>query len=184
MGLSIFGKCLQAEIEQVQIRWNAFQCLDICIPSIQRSLQSIPQVSNIQTNASEGTATMKWDSNYPFNQEAFRVASSMAGIRFSEIILQVKGTVSHDAQHFYLTSYGDHTRFLIIGPPQIEPGRQTPRRFNIVTLPLDGQTKEQLLDAERNHWIVSISGPLFPRPSSNLILMAQHIKIFVPEGSR
>jgi hypothetical protein len=177
LALFVVGPPLQAEIEQIDIRWNAFKCLETCVPFIERGLQAIPQVTHIQVNAKEGTASMGWNPTVPFSYEPFKLASATAGIHFDEMRMRVKGTVSHEGDHLYLTSSGDHTRFLLIGPLKAEPGRYVPR-FNVATRPLTGDAKNQLLDAEKNGLMVTISGPLFLPSSHSLTLMAEHIKIY------
>lgn len=177
LALLVVGNLLHAEIEQIDIRWNAFKCLDACVPFIERGLQGIPQVTHIKINSKEGTASMGWNPASPFSYEPFNLASATAGIHFDEMRLNVKGTISHEGDNLYLTSSGDHTRFLLIGPVKTEPGRYVPR-FNVATRPLTGDAKNQLLDAEKNGLMVNISGPLFLPSSHSLTLMAEHIKIY------
>ncbi len=179
VALLVFGQSLQAEIEQITIHWNALKCLNTCVPLIERSLQSVQHVSNIQIDSQTGTAIMAWDSNYPFSYEPFKTASATVGIRFNEISLRVKGTIHHETDQFYLTSSKDGSRFLLTAPMLQQPGHSTPR-FNTSIRPLAGEAKNQLLEAEKNQLIVEISGPLFLARNNPLILIAEHIKLYVP----
>jgi hypothetical protein len=174
-----FGNSLVAEIVQIEIRWNAFKCLDVCIPRVVENLKAIPQVSNIQTDAQSGSAVMQWNPGYPFTYEPFRLASSSAGIRFEEIILHVRGTISHTLDNFYLNSAGDRTPYLLVGPNQPTLGHHLSRfNRNPVNRPLTEEVKKQLLETEQEGSEVVVSGPLFfPKLQTPLTLVAEKIQI-------
>ena len=172
---------LQAEVEQIEIRWNAFKCLDTCVPLIQRNLLAIKHVTNLQINARSGTAVMGWNPNYPFTYEPFRLASSAAGIHIDDVRIRVRGTIAHDGDNFYLVSDGDDARFLLIGPLRPESGRYIPN-YSLATRPLSGTVKEQLLEAEKNQFTVVISGPLYLPRRYPRTLITEQIKVNVKES--
>jgi hypothetical protein len=176
--LLTIGNTLRAEIEQVEVRWNALKCLDICAPSIERNLKSISSVTSIQINAQSGTAVLGWAPNSPFIFEPFRRAAAAVGIRFNEIRLRIRGTIAHHNNNFYLISNGDNNRYVLVGLPPIQPGRFSPR-FNAPIIPLAPEVQKQLLEAERNHYTVLVLG-LLSRPDRNSnILMTEKIQMFV-----
>jgi hypothetical protein len=181
LALLIFGNFLQAEVEFIEIRWNAFKCLDICTPLIEKNLNAIRDVHNVKINARAGVATMGWSPNYPFSYEPFRLASSAAGIHIDDMRIRVRGTISHDVDNFYLVSSGDDARFLLLGPISTVPGRYIPK-YNIASYPLTGDVKEQLLEAEQNRFTVVISGPLYLPSRYPRTLIAAQIKINVKES--
>jgi hypothetical protein len=172
---------LQAEVEFIQIRWNAFKCLDICTPLIEKNLNAIRNVTNVQINARSGVATMGWSPNYPFSYEPFRLASSAAGIHIDDMRIRIRGTIGHDFDNFYLVSIGDDSRYLLLGPISTVPGRYIPK-YNMASYPLSRDTKEQLLEAEKNGLTVVISGPLYLPSRYPHTLIAEQIKINVKES--
>ena len=172
---------LPAEVEQIEIRWNAFKCLDTCVPLIQRNLLAIKHVTNLQINARSGTAVMGWNPNYPFTYEPFRLASSATGIHIDDVRIRVRGTIAHDGDNFYLVSDGDDARFLLIGPLRPESGRYIPN-YSLATRPLSVTVKEQLLEAEKNQFTVVISGPLYLPRRYPRTLITEQIKVNVKES--
>jgi hypothetical protein len=173
--LIAFGQTLQAEIEEIMIRWNAATCLETCIPLLRKSLAAITSVNNLQMNGRSGTAVMGWSPNQPFSYEPFRLASSAAGVRILDMRLRVRGTIAHDIDNFYLVSIGDNARFLLIGPIQANGANYVPY-YNLLTHPLTGPVIAKLLEAERNQQTVSISGPLFLPTHYPRTLIAEQIK--------
>lgn len=173
--LLIWISTLQAEVEEIIIRWNAILCLETCIPRLEENLKAIKHINNLQINSRSGTAVMGWNPNETFTYPPFRLASAAVGIHFSDIRLRVRGTITHDVDNYYLISTGDGGRFLIIGPLLVEPGRYTPN--NIITHPLTAQMKFQLDDAEQKKQTVTISGPLFFPSHYPRTIIAEQIKI-------
>lgn len=174
--LIAFSTILQAEVEEITIRWNAMTCLDACIPRLESYLKEIKYISNLQINARSGAAVMGWSPNAPFSFEPFRLASGGAGVYFNDMRLRVRGTIAHDADNFYLVSTGDETHFLIIGPIHVEPGRYVPP-YNLASHPLSAQTKAKLFEAEQNNQTVVISGPLYLPQQYPRILIAAQIRV-------
>lgn len=154
------GGPLQAEIEEIIITWNALLCQDYCTPLIDKNFGSIAGVKNLQINAPSGRATMGWDSRYPFSYEPFRYAAGSVGIRIKSMRVRVKGRVSYHNDNIDLISNEDNTHFLLIGPIQTEPGRYNPS-YNFANRPLPLETRDKLLEAEKNRSTIVISGPLY-----------------------
>lgn len=171
----IFNGCfsLSAEIQSVVIKWNAALCLDVCIPGIERNLQSIQSVTDIRINARAGIAEMGWKPNYPFSFAPFNLATRSVGIRLSDLRLRVQGTIAHDVEGVYLVSLGDNTRFRLIGPIQPLAGRYVVQS-NIASHPMPADLQQKLLDAEAQNTIVTVEGPLFePFRYTNTIISEQ-----------
>lgn len=175
------GGWLVAEVEMIEIKWNAFKCIGPCSSLIQQNLNAIRTVSNVQIDAPSGTAVMGWDPNYPFSYEPFRFAAGAVGIKIDEMRIRVRGTITHDADNFYLISNGDGARFLLLGPIVTQPGRYIPR-YSIYTHPLTGYVKDELLQAERHLLTVLISGPLYLPSYWPRVLIAAQVKIFEEES--
>ena len=170
------GRTLQGEVEEIQVKWNAFKCLSPCVDSIAQHLKGINTVSDVQINGQMGTAVMKWNQNIPFSYEPFRGAFAAAGgIYIREMRVRVSGKISHDSVNYYLNSSGDHSSFQLIGPIFTEPGRYTPK--NIASHPLTPEIKDRLNEAENHNATVVISGPLYLPSHYPRVLLAEDIKI-------
>lgn len=147
-------------VESVEIKWNAFKCLDDCVASIEKNLRAIRSVSNIKITARDGRAEMQWNPNEPFSYEPFRLASAAVGIKIDEMRVRVTGTIVHDPSNYYLISGGDGSRFTLMGPIYTEPGRYSPK-YSFATHPLTPRLIQQLSEATKQRAIVTISGPLY-----------------------
>lgn len=174
--LVVIEKSLLAEVEEIQLRWNAISCLETCIPLLQRNLMGIKHGTNVQINGRSGVAVMGWNPNYPFSYEPFRAAFAATGVLILEMRVRVRGTITHDVDNFYLISNGDDARFLLIGPLHPEPGRYVPH-YSLTSYPLTPNIKESLLRAERNQLTVIISGPLYLPEKYPRTLITERIKI-------
>lgn len=165
---------LIGEIELVQMRWNAFKCLDPCVALVEQNLRAILAASDFQINGVTGTAAMKWDPKTPFSYEPFRLAAGAIGFKIIEMRVRVRGKVTHEGDNVFLISRGDGTRFMLIGPIQTQPGRYTPR-YNLAVHPLTPQMKEQLLQVEKDGSEVLLSGPLYLPSHWSHVLIAEQV---------
>lgn len=172
---------MQAEIEKILIKWNAALCLDTCIPLMERNLHAIKGVTDFQINPNAGVAEIHWDPQAHFSYEPFNLASRAVGSRILDIRVRVKGTIAHDRENFFISSLGDNTRFLLIGPIAPVPGGYT-IRGNIASHPLSPSLKQQLLDAENAGKQVTIEGPLFQPTWYTLTLIAEQVNLPPPRN--
>jgi len=163
----------KAEVEEVSITWNAFKCQSSCVSEMEKSLGAIHEVTNLKVNPG-GFAIMKWSPTSPFSYEPFRYAAAAVGLRISSMRVRVKGKVVLDGGDFYLISDGDNTKFLLIGPLLVEPGRYSPS--NISTHPLTLPTRQQLESLNRSTRGVIITGPLLLPSFYRLALITEQIK--------
>lgn len=166
---------LSAEIEEIVMKWNALECLDVCIPTLQQQLDNIINVTDLQINPRAGTSVMRWKPNYPFSYEPFNLATRTVGIRIADFRMKVRGTINRQQDNYYLVSIGDNTSFLLLGPIRAEPGRYIIRQ-NIASHPLSPKLRQQLLLAANNGQIVEIEGPLFEPLRYLLMLIVEQIK--------
>lgn len=167
---------LTAEVETVEIRWNAFKCLEPCVALVRENLTAIRTVSNIEIDPQAGIAKMDWDGRYPFSYEPFRAAAGGVGFKIREMRIRVLGKITHDANDFYLVSRGDGARFRLNGPILTQGGRYTPR-YSLESHPLPPDIKDALLLAERNNFNVLIYGPLFLPSHWPRVLITEEIKV-------
>lgn len=167
---------LNAEVEMIQIKWNAFKCLNICTSLIQDNLNAIRSVSNVQIDPRTGVAVMDWDPKSPFSYEPFRYAAGAVGIKIDDMRIRIRGTIVRDGSNLFLVSAGDGARFLLIGPIKTQPGRYVPR-YSLESHPLAPGVQEELLNAERNNFTVVIAGPLYLPSHWPRVLITEQIKI-------
>ncbi|MFI0434944.1 MAG: hypothetical protein ACH350_04345 [Parachlamydiaceae bacterium] len=166
----------RGEIEEIQISWNAFKCQHDCIQQINRHVGSIKGVQDLKIEGSSGIANMRWNPLIRLSYEPFRYAAAAVGINIITMRLRVKGTITHDSENIYVISHQDGTRFNLIGPLHIEPGRYIPK-YNLATHPLSNEKKEQLLLIEQQGKSVIISGPLFLPSNYPLTLITEQIQV-------
>lgn len=175
MGFLVSSLSLKAEVEEIVMKWNALECLNVCIPTLTEQLQFIPNIDNLQINARAGTAVMRWKPNYFFSYEPFNLATRTVGIRIADFRMRVRGTINHQYDNYYLVSLGDNTSFLLLGPLRAEPGRYT-IQHNIANHPLSPELRRKLLTAANNNLVVEIEGPLFEPLRYLLMLVVEQIK--------
>jgi hypothetical protein len=142
------------------LRWNAALCLDVCIPLLERQLNSITGVANLTIDPRAGAATLEWKPNVSFNYAPINIATRAAGIRVSDARIRVRGTISHDNANVYISSLGDNTRFNLLGPINPIPGHYIVQS-NIASHPLPLKMRDELLLAEAKNQMVTVEGPLF-----------------------
>lgn len=167
---------LQAEVQEVVIRWDAATCLDVCIPLFENNLKSIKAVKSVQLNARAGLGIITWDPNAEFSYEPFNLASRGSGVRMTDFRVRVKGTVVHDQDNFYVASIGDGTRFQIIGPLASVPGRYM-IDANVANHPVPGNMQAELLDAQQDGRPVTVEGPLFLPTTYYLTIVGDTVKV-------
>lgn len=167
---------LNAEIQQIVMKWNAQLCLNICIPTLQQQLSNIENITDIQINPRAGTAVMRWKPYYPFSYEPFNLATRVVGIRIADFRIKVRGTVIQTEDNFYIVSVGDGTTFLLLGPIQAIPNRYIVQQ-NIASRPLTPEMRLKLLNAAYTKQIVEIEGPLFEPLRYWLALIVEQLRI-------
>jgi len=150
---------LAAEIEHVIVTWSGLQCQQSCINQLTAQFKSIPGVAEVSMGP--GQVTLKWKPNVSFSFAPINTAMSLIGLSINDIRVKATGTITHNSYAVTLISSGDNTRFDLLNPvvPDIRDNRQAPQ-FNIGARGLRPELKQQLLQAESEGKIATISGPL------------------------
>lgn len=177
--LSLHIGAVQAEVQQVTLRWLGMQCQASCVRGLETQLRRVRGVASVDISEPQGQAIIQWDPQVPFSYRSIEAAIAMIGIGIDpeDFGLTVRGNIIHDERNVILISIGDNTRFYLLGTPPFVPNRFIEEN-SLANRALTPQIKSQLLEAERNRQSVTISGPLFqPEASPPLYLVIQSLNI-------
>lgn len=177
--LSLHIGAVQAEVQQVTLKWLAMQCQASCVRGLEKQLRRIRGVASVDISEPQGQAILQWDPTVPFSYRSIEAAIAMIGIGIDpeDFGVTVRGNIIHDKSNVILVSIGDNTRFYLIGTPPFVPN-QFIEENSLSNRALTPQIRSQLLEAERNHQFVTITGPLFqPEASPPLYLVVQSLNM-------
>lgn len=175
--LSLHISSIKAEIKEVTFQWPSILCKDSCVRGLEQQLRKIRGVTDVSINGPQGQAHLKWDPQAPFSYRSIEAAVAWIGLGFEDLHVTVRGNIVHNERDVILVSLGDNSRFYLMNHPPDVPNRFVEQNspFNRTLTP---QMRAQLLDAERNHQIVTISGPLFhPETSPPLYLTVESLNM-------
>lgn len=168
---------LQAEIEIVTVKWNPYLCIQNCPSLLVREFKKTQGVDQITINEAQGQADITWRPNVPFTFQQINIPTRMIGIRPHDMRVRARGTISHTDRTVTLTSSGDGTQFLLLGPITPSVTNQV-IQHNIQNNPLPADRRDQLINAERQKQTVTIEGPLFaPQRSPPLMLIVEQLQV-------
>lgn len=172
---------LQAEIENITIKWTAMECQQSCIIGLEKQFRNINGVSDVIMNQSAGQAVLQWKPGVVLTFPPINTAMSMIGLSINEMHVKVRGTISHDARTVTINSLGDNTRFLLLSP--VTPKSYVMvEEFNPQTHLLIPSTREQFIQAQDAAQIAIVEGPIFePERSPPLKLVIARVKFIKAE---
>lgn len=152
---------LSAEIQQVMITWAPQICQAPCAAGLQKYLSEIPEVAHADINQANGSATLTWKSDKPYSFSPINFATRVIGIpHILTARIRVRGTITHSQNTFHIISVGDNTAIQLLSPIQPQTGQYT-IQHSLDTHNLAPETKEKLLELEREKKVVIIEGPIF-----------------------
>lgn len=176
----------QGEIEKVTAIWSAWHfdlaaCKGGCAQIIHQQLMRLPGAAEVLVKEAEGRAEIRWKPGVPFSYGPLDNAMRIAGPAIDTVRLRVRGMITHDARNVFLMSIGDNTRFYLLGP-LVPSTTQMVISENVATHPLTVTLRSDLLQAQQNHQVVTIEGPLLlPEQSPPLYLIVERLQIAKPE---
>lgn len=156
----LFNVPVQAEIQQITIRWTAPLCQETCTKLLMNEFRKIHGVAEIYIDQGSGQATLTWKERMPFEFTSVNTAMRMVGLSIRDIRIKVRGYVRHTGDTFYIVSEGDGTRFDLLNPVTPVRGGQT-SEFNTLTRGISPALRQQFLDAEAQKLIATVEGPVF-----------------------
>lgn len=176
----VFFSFLNAEVEQVSLRWDPIPCKKACPILLHDRLQKAKGVASVEINADSGNATMTWDKKIPFSFVPLNYALRYVGVREKELRVKVSGSISGSGASYFIKSRGDNTIFVLFN--RAAPGGQS----NYVTLysatnrVLTPELITKLEDIKKSNQIAIIEGPIFMperSPPDPLRLVIDNISI-------
>ena len=94
--------------------------------------------------------------------------------------VRATGTLQHTSQQVVLVSEGDNTRFTLLSP--VVPMKGQAAEFNLDARQLQPALLKKLLDAEAEHMVATIEGPLFmPERGTALSLVVEQSSFAEPK---
>ncbi len=108
---STYSKLMQAEVEQVTVKWTSMLCLDSCVRGLEQQFRRIRAITDVSMNGAAGEATLKWNPHMEFSYRPIEAAMAAIGLATDGLYVTVRGNITHDGRHVFLTSISDNTRF-------------------------------------------------------------------------
>ncbi len=171
LALSLLPFWSSAEVVWAKLFWKPDFCPAGCYPLMERRLRGIDCISRVDFNFAEGTAKLVWKPNQPYDDRKLRTPMAWVGVHISDVHLKVRGVIESDDKDLFIVSLGDGTRMPLLSPAKLEEGRylMNPTRS---AYSLDPATKERLLQAQKNHEIVTLEGKVIMpyRPPIHLLI--------------
>lgn len=175
---------LHAEIEKVVIKWTPQLCTDSCVKGIYHYMKGVDSIAEIKVNKEAGQADIRWKPQASFSYFTVNQPMQMVGLYVKDMRLRVRGTIVQTKMNMKLISLGDNTSFTLLSP--IQPsGVNMPQVNNPESHYLMPEVRQKLLDAEANHQVVTIEGPLFEGwRSPPLLLIVEQLHISKPPSDQ
>lgn len=170
----IFFTSLKAEVQQVTLVWQPGLCAVSCVKELDKQLTRVPGVAKVDINEGSGRAYLTWKPDAPFSFQPLNAAVRYVGIRVNDIHLKVRGRVMQEGNQIKLISSGDNTSFTLLNPV-VPQQRQYVVQYNPEVRKLSPQTQADLVEAQKNDWMVTIEGPFFEpyRSPPNMLVVEQ-----------
>lgn len=180
MPFLIFFSFLNAEVEQVSLRWDPIPCKKACPILLHDRLQKAKGVASVEVRGDEGNAIMTWDKKIPFSFVPLNYALRYVGVREKELRVKVSGTISGSGASYFIKSRGDNTIFVLFN--RAAPGGQSNavNLYNPSNRVLSPDQIAKLEEIKKSNQIAIIEGPIFMperSPPDPLRLVIDNISI-------
>lgn len=167
---------LQAEIQQVTVRWDSLLCRESCNNQLERRFRDVPAVAALNYNPQAGLVDLYWKPNSSFKINDVMYVMQALGLQVKDFRVRVRGTIVHRADTIKIRSIGDNTEFLLLSPITTSK-TQMVTEYNVETHILQPNIRRQLMDAEGKYQMVTIEGPLFEIERYDLKLIIDKLLI-------
>lgn len=181
---SAFCLHVNAEVQQVVIKWNPIPCKNECPKLLQDRLQKAKGVSTVEVHAEEGWASIEWDKKIPFSFVPLNWALRYVGVREKYLRVKVRGKVRGAGASYSITSEGDGTNFVLFNRAVPVDPPQYVNLFNPSNRVLTPDIIEKLEQAKKGNQTVVIDGPIFMperSPPDPLRLVVENISVDAPK---
>lgn len=175
---------LNAEVEQVVIKWNPIACKNECPRLLQERLQQAKGVASVEVHSDEGWASIVWDKKFPFSFVPLNWALRYVGVREKYLRVKVRGRVHGSGASYSIISEGDGTNFVLFNRAVPVDPPQYVNLFNPTNRVLTPDIIEKLEEAKKGNQTVVIDGPIFMwerSPPDPLRLVVESISVDAPK---
>lgn len=181
-GITLLSVSLKAEIELVRVKWAQGLCLKPCEEGMRRRLNNTPQIAEAIVPPGASEAQIRWKPTAPFSYPILNTIIKGAGVHIDQVFIKVKGIIVHDHNNVHLIATENGTRFTLLSPIAVSSSpSQGAARQNVDSYKLRPPQSDKLLDAEKNHQVVTIQGTLFaPWRYVDLYLVVQSSSVAPP----
>lgn len=176
----IFVSFLNAEVEQVHLRWDPIPCKKACPILLHERLQKAKGVASVEIDANSGHATMTWDEKIPFSFVPLNYALRYVGVREKDLRVKVSGTIYGSGANYFIKSRGDQTLFMLFNRAASEGPSNYVNLYNPTNRALSLELIAKLEEIKKANQIAIIEGPIFMperSPPDPLRLVIDNISI-------
>lgn len=174
----------RGEIQKVQVFWDAPTCTGPCSYTLPQQFQKIPGVAGVQIDPAAGVAEFRWKPDAPFFWQNVKLAFQFAGPGLRYTRVKVRGVLSYVNSFFVITSLGDNTPFILLGPVAPSYGQYV-TQHNIVSHPLTPEMQINLTQGMNQSRVAIIEGRLYdPWRQPQLYLIVEKLEFVMPEQNR
>lgn len=152
---------LNAEVEQVILRWDPIPCKKACPILLHDRLQKAKGVASVDMRADEGNAIMTWDPKIPFSFVPLNYALRYVGVREKDLRVKVSGTIYGSGASYFIKSRGDNTTFVLFNRATSGGPGTYVNLYSATNRILSPEQVSKLEDLKRSHQIAVIEGPIF-----------------------
>jgi hypothetical protein len=150
--------------------------------NLAKYLSQMPGVAAVNMNLQVGQASLQWQPNAPFSMINLTNTVARSGAFLDNIHMRVRGTIQARGKDLILVSIGDNTPFVLLGPLQVIPGRNSDP-FLIQSYPLTPFLISQLTLGMQQNQIALIEGPLYFWQGTHTIYLIIDKLSFMVSGS-
>lgn len=157
----MFFSFLNAEVEQVMLRWDPIPCKKACPLLLHDRLQKAKGVASVDIHPDEGNAVMTWNPKIPFSFVPLNYALRYVGVREKDLRVKVSGTIYGSGASYFIKSRGDNTVFVLFN--RAAPGGQANyvNLYSATNRVLSPDLIAKLEDVKKSNQIAIIEGPIF-----------------------
>lgn len=173
--LSLTSFQAYGEIQSVTVRWKPDVCIISCQKLLYEQFKKINTLKDVRFDGPAGKAELIYKEGAPYDYTPINYAYRMVGVaqyRGLEMRIQLKGKITIDGSHFYITSTGDGTRGELFTPPPVSNINMVNNK-SIYAYGMDENVAQKLREVKKNKQEVIVEGRIFApwRPGPLYIIL-------------
>jgi hypothetical protein len=158
--LTTISLYIQAEVLEVSLIWNSDLCNEKCTELLKKQFGKAKEIESFTMNSSSGTASIKWNPQFPFSYQIVKSHLQMVGVGLSQMRVRVRGKALLQGERVALLSEGDNTLFFLISPVRASPGEYTATPAGVL-VDLATDLKQKILTTAAEGKVIVVEGPLY-----------------------